>query len=685
MDAVADPLSWSERADGVPNLPGPIREWPMTLAALLEILAADGVSVNAIIDDPKGGEPIRAGEAARRLTRIGLIRRDGSRIVTTPDGRRWLETRDPVLLVGILHRHVRFMGELLDALQCGSRSHDQLLDVARARYGFRWDSDSPLRARTNWLRMAGMVDVYSGRVHLLDDGRAMLDRLVLGGPDLDPVEQTPELAPASGAIADLLHGLDEQRMRSRNRGSTIYIPGSQGGDGRLEAIRVLVECAAPGIAIRDLTRFCCETFQLKESSARSVLDSLAGMGLIQRTSFEKVAATPAAIQWLATDETDDLARIIHANLFYFGELLHDLDSEESQGTARGLAQCSNSYDAESGAMGKNSVVGRLQLLVAVGMVAKKSQSVWSVTPRGRMFRDSVNCMMRRNLAPLSRRDYAETSGCDPVSDGQGIAAELIAAGLDSAKPERLELAAVAAFNYLGLPSRHLGASGWPDGEIRTAAGKLGEALAMETKSAKNGSVQEEFGGLLGLAEQRAKIDAPTTVYIGPGFEPRLLVAADVDPQVAVVLTDLLADLVTRQDRNPLSPGQLAPLLNPALTAEERTRHFEALWEATDRAARIERTVADILCQEAEALLEDEGWMSVKLIRRELRSRELAVSAEEIQQALEFLTSPRISAIERSKPHGLEMLQHSWVYRATMTIDTVRRRIAAPARQWGTCT
>ncbi|WP_146044431.1 hypothetical protein [Amycolatopsis sp. BJA-103] len=525
-----------------------------------------------------------------------------------------------------------------------------------------------------------MVDVFEGEVHLTDEGRLLLATLNLDAPDHGSPGDVTELAPVAGSVADLLTGMDEESLKSRKRGSLIYIPGSQRDRGRLEAIRLLVEAAAPGIPIGDLSQFCCEKFGLNESSARSVVDTLKNIGLVGRTSSDGLAATAAAVQWLTTDLSDDLARIIHSSLFYFGEILWDLDVKEQDGTAKALAVRGSGYMSESASLSKNGVVGRLQLLLALGLVSKYSQSVWELTPRGRMFRESVRCLKWPVAlgAPAIGSEVVEPP--QSMRDSHEVAKELVAAGLDSVNSRRMEQAVVAAFAYLGLPSRHLGGSGLPDGEVRTLAGKLGQLLAIEAKSSKAGLVQEEFSGLLGLADQRSKINASVTVYVGPGFERRVQEAADADPRVALVSSRLLADLVVRQDSDTLSPVQLAPLLDPELPAEERERYFEELWKAQDRAAVIELTAAEILCAEAEEDWEEEGWMSVKLIRREMRSRKLVTSDIEIERALTFLSSPRIAAIELTQPPRQDSTIGS-SYRAVMTLDTIKRRIAAPARQW----
>ena len=259
-------------------------------------------------------------------------------------------------------------------------------------------------------------------------------------------------------------------------------------------------------------------------------------------------------------------------------------------------------------------------------------------------------------------DHAET-----------LASELVAAAKNTAYPEKFEKLVVQALAYLGFPCRHIGGNDNPDGELRTAIGIHGQVMAVEAKTAASGQVSEHNGNILGLPEQRAKIGAVSTVYVGPGFDRRLLKAADKDSTVAVAHASLLAEAVRRQATTPLLLTQLTALIDPSLRSHERRPILVEKWAAQERVANLERAIIDVLIQEADQPIDnDEGWLAIRSIRRELKAI-VSPSAEpaEIQEILDYLASARIDVVEKREN----------VYRTTVSLVTIAQRMDAPAQQW----
>ena len=79
--------------------------------------------------------------------------------VMTPSStaRRWLESGNEALAIGLLHANVRFVGELLHELRAMPLTRDDLLGRANTRYGLGWRSKSQIGDRLCWLRSAGYV------------------------------------------------------------------------------------------------------------------------------------------------------------------------------------------------------------------------------------------------------------------------------------------------------------------------------------------------------------------------------------------------------------------------------------------------------------------------------------------------------------------------------------------------
>ena len=303
-------------------------------------------------------------------------------------------------------------------------------------------------------------------------------------------------------------------------------------------------------------------------------------GLLQRVASTELSATPAALAWLGSDYGVDLARIIHANVWYFGEIIDVLDTSGKLTFSQILEACSDySLGGYYEDLKRGGLTARIALLEALGLVAKISNHYYDSTALGRAFRDSVPCIdrQRSSAEDLSAAFEGLSAPNKFGEDAEGAAfvfADRIADTLTrtarlSEKSVELEKVAIDALNFLGLPAQHIGGQGEPDGTLRTRPGQLGATLTVETKSAASGMVPEEQAKPATLAGHRDQHGAESTVYIGLGFERRLLDVLDNDKRVAVVSVSVIPEAVRRQIDSPLTPDELSPLIDPNLRESDR--------------------------------------------------------------------------------------------------------------------
>ncbi|MFF5701842.1 hypothetical protein ACFY7H_04995 [Streptomyces sp. NPDC012794] len=617
----------------------------------------------------------------QRFVRAGLLSREESAFRPSTAALAWHRSGDPAVLVGALHHNVRFVGEALDALASGPRTHEQLLDLAREEFDLQWDTPAPVRDRTSWLAVTGMVELFDRHVHLTEAGRRLLAGITLGRPEPDGTGTVVQLAPPARAVARLVERLDETALRARGDGANLYIPGTSAHGGALDSLQVLIEASMPSISDAEFVRFVQSTFPKVRTAAtaRTAKDALKALGLIERTSSESWAATPAAVAWVESGEPLDLARTVHAAIAFFGEVLGELDTADRTTTGR-LAERSVHYlPNREKPLSRSAVNTRLNLLEACGLVTRLSQTAYRTTALGRAFMASLPCLPADDSPSWTPADDVEGASPDGGGPSGGtqrsagrasdIAAELESAARDSANPKRLEKAAVVALGYLGMPGKHVGGNGTVDGIVRFGIGADSRILAVEAKTSSTGPVVNQ--PLFGLAEHRAEIGAHVHLLIGPGFERRMLKEADDDPRIAVIDTGLLAEAVRRQEQTPLTLAQLEVLVDPALPAAARGDALRGQWEAQEIRGRLEYALVDILNVEAEDPLEEGGWLDLTSVRRELRTRGYRVGADAVVEALEFLASDRIGVLQRSEQH----------YRCTASVHTAGQRIRALGHQW----
>ncbi|WP_406109905.1 hypothetical protein [Kitasatospora purpeofusca] len=153
----------------------------------------------------------------------------------------------------------------------------------------------------------------------------------------------------------------------------------------------------------------------------------------------------------------------------------------------------------------------------------------------------------------------------------------------------------------------------------------------------------------------------------------MLKEAENDPAIAVIETDLLAEVVRRQDRTPLTPAQSSALIDPALPAAQRRSALSAEWKAQEERSALEYALVEILNAEAEDPFEEGGWLDLTSLRRALRSRNHRTDEGAVTEALGFLASTRIGVVEQS----------SRGYRSTAGLLTAGQRFQALGQQWTT--
>ncbi|MFF1908763.1 hypothetical protein [Kitasatospora sp. NPDC058218] len=670
---VVEPYAWEFRTGTMPTLPGSVSQWPDQLRNLLTELDRGQAEAAAATRTPASGRsPLPA------LARAGLLKREGTGFVPTEAARLWHETGDPSHLLGALHVHVRFVGEVMLALAEGPLTHDGLLEIAKRRYGLRWESAGPVRDRTGWLRALRLADLYDGQVHLTEAGGELQPLLAPGAPEWEAEVESVELPVTPPAVGELLHDLDEKALRERPYASGLYVPGGQDEHGRLEALRILTEAATPSISDNALTKLILEHFPgtRSESSARAARDTARSLGLIRRASSTSWAATEAGEAWVNSEESINLARIIHTRVFYFGEILQELATAPQ--TAAELAERATAYTSqEYRPLRIPSIRARLDLLLACDLVAKMSQTVYRITALGRSFGEAVRCQTARTEPPADTTadtQARETPAGRPPT-APDLAAGLRNALLDSASPEQLRTAVLSALAHLGMVEDRSDHSSQEQGcHVRVGVGVESPVVAVATWS----GAHDDESYLSDLMERRAKTGARTTLLIGSGFDHHLRKAADDDPAVAVILVATLADAVTAQAVTPLTPPQLRPLVDPGLRADQRHLALRQAWNEQLRRTEVERALVGVLVTEAEDPLQEGGWLDVPTLRRELRAQQRPASEAEVIEALDFLASPRLGVVERS---GTGTGGTGERFRALATTEIVLQLMRGLGQQW----
>ncbi|MFJ4328075.1 hypothetical protein ACIP3A_33905 [Streptomyces tricolor] len=626
------PLPWATRAGTAPYVPGHVSELIANLMALLR-----GIDAEPLVDRsftwPGADSPVPLRQVLHSLGSCGLFTREGrpARVRLTREARHFLASGDTTYLIAVLHAHVRFVGEALDALGTGL-THEELHRVAVDRYGLAWTSLDQVRRRVHWLRATGMAEYWSnGMIVPTAKGRAFVARVppVRPGPGgTHPGAGPPVTLPEPPRLlAERLAQVTEGELRARRR-----VLGYIAGGANPAALSRLVDAAAAGVTRGEFVRFSAQAFDVAPSSAEQSLNTLLGLGLLAQVGPDRFTAGPLAAEWLHSGQVADLVRHLHLGLALLGETLDALaDAHDSATLTRILSE-----RYPDGRLTRKDVTARVALLVDTGL-AERIGARTRRTPLGTALAGALP-LQRRD----TRREEATPAKQRPATGPERLAAEVVDAAGDGADPQRFVRAVAEAFRFLGADVEPAGSFGEPFG-----AGLVATLwLSPGTRRRIAVAVTTDTAAGVELPRPRAGHEADQAVLVGPGLAAWMLPATDRE-DVTVLGAEQLAEAVVRHSATPLGPPEVVALLTAA-HAGTLARH----WDAAERRVRAVALVAAALWKSANDPDEIDfsaGALDVGDIWRETKaSLSEPLGKKEIEEALALLGSPGIAAVAR---HG----------------------------------
>lgn len=658
-------LSWMAKVGAVPTLPRPTGDWPNHLVRMLTRLRDDGPLPREEIFENPGSETVYTfGQYADQLAPFELVVRTADRGVAIGDfGKRWLNAPSTEDLARQLHARARFVGELLQALADGPKEIATLLDVANDEYGLDWKSYDQVRRRLTWLITLGYAERHFGNRYVITDlGSDILRTLPLHQPG-DAFEPSghAELPTAGSTIAALLATLaaDASIDRGRHRGLG-YLPVNS--ESPLEnSIRSLTTMCLNEIDADDFISKAQQRFSISQSSARSVLGSLRGAGLIEPIGRATFTATPAAREWVDRGSIIDLVRIVHAATFPTGEVIGLIDESKK------VPALATVFQERYGPKSTSALaIGRtVQLLLAAGLIREIGYARYASTPLGRAF------AMEVPLRPERINSSGEVLEARPETEDQPsaaeVASEIIEAGVRSDQPRRLELAVAAAFNFLGASAQAIGGPGNTDVLVEIGTQSSDKTIAIvDAKTAGQGTVNDGAVNLDAIQDHKKKHRAMLATIVAPGFGDRLSKWAS-DRSIGLITTALLADIVLRHEISPLGRSELHMLLS----GDDQQQDLANVMDGRARRADLVGRVMAVLLREAQ---EDDPNIAPDLdldgIYRAIRDQfQIKSDKDDLKATVEFLASPLIAGISKQGE----------AFAAVEPIATVRMRIESLRR------
>lgn len=639
------PLPWASRIAGMPYLPG---GGSQQLEALRETVAciadADGL-LTATVTIGGATKTLRA--ATQQIAPSGLLDRIArDHVAPSASTRRWLESGDVYHLLAALHRHIRFVGELLHELAAKPLATSELGRIANDRFSLEWSTLDQIRRRCSWLTSMGLVEYKTSKaLGLTELGRELLPLLEQGGPEPQSARSHPaepvNIPPAPPRIAALLDAATQETLAGRDP-VLGYIPRGNATLDAVSSLEILVNACVPSIPRAGLSELCSRTFGTGEGSFGAILTTLTKFGLIEQSGMNIYSATPEAKEWLETQSALDLVRILHTRMQFCLEIVPALSEVDR---APGLADAGmKKFGLPRADVG--GIRTRLQLLKSAGLIEERTNWHYQATPLGEEVAARAPLLSSTDSqAVVASERLMEGTVEENASAAEMVARELVESGTASESPIRLEKAVLNAFTFLGMDARHIGGSGQTDVllTIRSAPGGPTLTAIVDAKSARSGHVGEGSIQFDTLAEHKTAHGADFVCIVGPNFDSGRVRPRAAQNNVGLITTEELAATIRRHARTPRSAADFVDVLSPDESAREA---LQTTWTVDERRNALLGHVAGVLA--AESRDEDEvtggalGLDQIYLIvRGEVDPRP---APHDIEDALSLLRHPLIGAV-----------------------------------------
>jgi len=204
------------------------------------------------------------------------------------------------------------------------------------------------------------------------------------------------------------------------------------------------------------------------------------------------------------------------------------------------------------------------------------------------------------------------------------------------------------FEFLGFEATLLGGAGKTDILLRTPTTKeLSFVVAIDAKSTASGTVTENLIDFDTIKEHKKKHSSDYNVIVGANFQGLRLMERAKEHNVLLLDIDKLESIIRDSKKFPLSFDSYKKLFEQSGLANIDIFELEKL--KVKKQGVLIKAIMDCLIAESEDKF-IKGILNEREIYRSLRNLDVLndVSPDEIQQMLEFLSSPIVSCVGRTK-------------------------------------
>lgn len=512
---------WRKKSWSIPELLGGKQEYFSLVKQLVELVRLGQATDIDTYPDLQGiSKPKLWREYVPFLKSVGLVSNRAGILHLTDIGIAFCNDLTKRHLADLMQNKYRLFGEVLEILAVESGTVQEIDAKLCKNYNLDWANCSNTRKRLDWLEVLGLIQgVGNRRWQVTEEGYNALKSWSLVSPDIiasfESVTNDISISEPPHEIAILLQRLAEMPELHKKRSTyNIWVPSPN----RIDNLRVLAQFALERVSRTELFQFVEDEFNLKKSSAESMLPFLKASGIIEEVGRNVYIATPAAKAWCETGDDLDFVRILHAHMRFVGEMIKAVEYD----TVR------NDLYAQAKIYGLNTEKARwiAGFLLEAGLLEEPQYLHLRATSLGKCFVaelplaekcaceiteeisetnnsiDSSKALTDKNEQILER---LHTTSIDPMAEGKasGVAFEEAIADI---------------FNFMGFDAKRIGGSGdtdvlvhWKDNEGKTII------AIVDGKSKSGGSVSHSDISDVAIDTHKEKNNADYVAIVGPGF------------------------------------------------------------------------------------------------------------------------------------------------------------------------
>lgn len=635
------PRQWNIRVSSAPNIPRGTNGMVEALRRVLQGVK-DGISKDLPANIEGSNSSVSIDDCCTRLRPAGFVREANGVWTLTKESVKWLNSNDVDYLAAILCANVKFSGEMLEALKT-PKSAQELQIIANESFDLGWKKGSEINRRTVWFRDMGLIEYkeYTQQYSLTDQGSTFIEKITPTSEDEIIAIRAGrnndfDLVVSDWAIKQCQLSQNELKFRKQSIG---YMPG-----GKSESVVTISEYVlllANVTPLKTIEEYSTKTYGIKPSSTKSFLTTLRTIGFIEQASRTDFVATELAKKWNENPNAVDFACCLHSHCLFVFEILSEL-FEKPQDKASLMAKSVVKYgfDKEN----STEILNRLTFLLNAGLIREHGAKEYAITKSGEQLLPLIT--IQENA---SDEFGSESQEIKKTPDSQSkLLTELRVSSKESSDPDRFERAIAEAFKALGFKAQWLGGSGKTDVLLTSmTAAKTAYKVTVDAKSAANGYVDVAQLNFDTLVDHRNQHQAQYTVVVGCAFQGDRIEERAVKHKIVLLNVDQLCSLITKHSETPVSAKDYKKLFE--------TFGFADLHVLGQARTKLNRN-ADLLYEIMDCLttLNDDEETQGSLTAREIalilkmRGNIESPASSEISEMLEFLASPLIGCISKTK-------------------------------------